>query len=730
MVGGHFPHHIFRYFSLFIQLIQVHNIPFLHHLQEFHEDMCRTLRVIHRAVVIVQRNAHRLCHRIQLETVQARQKKTCHRHGIGNGKLPADSLKFTVPLDKTHIEACVVRHHDGPLTELHKLRQHRLDHRSVKHHTVVDMGQLFDPERDRRLRVDEGGKPVHDFSRLHTDGSDLDDLVHHRRETGGLNIKDHIGSIQILTVTVGHQILQIIHQIRFHSIDDLERRGDLFQFVLGDFRVLFLIFLPVGAVNVFHRMVCLRKRLDHAVVRDGNGGMSPLVGALYQLRCVGDAVHIAHLRMAVQLHTFLRAGIPAAFAEITALFDPEHGHDRQLPVKGIHRRASFQLHKSPRLHRRRKFRYFFVFQEDLDADGICEICDRKHKDRTLIPDLPFVHALDSSADHHIADLITDPGDLHAFLIEIPAIEDVRVGRAVTPAVVEFPPFGASGKSFSALSLEFSVRRLGRFVPGVFGTFSGFFRPVLRTFAGRSAVLFPAGGILPLSGEPLTDPGTRKDTADFFLDLPLGIFQRLALSLWSRQFRIYFQIQAAALTENLLQDPHQFLFSFPCHHGICQLQTHRIRLRKRNLRRIKDIEQKNAVAFQLRLNTGTVHLQQIFRRILGGKPEPFDDLHLHRHICEQLLFDQIFQLVNIPFVDPLGAQQINSQKVLFFIQRNPLHLHPLQQFRQSALHLYTGKYFPKSFVHISSSFTFPNVPVPPGAPAAILPPEPFSQFHLS
>ena len=137
-----------------------------------------------------------------------------------------------------------------------------------------------------------------------------------------------------------------------------------------------------------------------------------------------------------------------------------------------------------------------------------------------------------------------------------------------------------------------------------------------------------------------------------------------------------------------------------------------------------------MAFQLHLNTGTVHLQQIFRRILGGEPEPFDDLHLHRHICEQLLFDQIFQLVNIPFVDPLGAQQINSQKVLFFIQRNPLHLHPLQQFRQSALHLYTGKYFPKSFVHISSSFTFPNVPVPPGAPAAILPPEPFSQFHLS
>ena len=53
-------------------------------------------------------------------------------------------------------------------------------------------------------------------------------------------------------------------------------------------------------------MVRVRECLRHAVVCDGDGRMSPVVGTFYDILHLGDAVHVAHLCMAVQLHALER----------------------------------------------------------------------------------------------------------------------------------------------------------------------------------------------------------------------------------------------------------------------------------------------------------------------------------------------------------------------------------------------------------------------------------------
>ncbi len=45
----------------------------------------------------------------------------------------------------------------------------------------------------------------------------------------------------------------------------------------------------------------IRKGLNISVIRYGNGRHTPLEGSFYQILALGDAVHIAHLSVAVEL---------------------------------------------------------------------------------------------------------------------------------------------------------------------------------------------------------------------------------------------------------------------------------------------------------------------------------------------------------------------------------------------------------------------------------------------
>ena len=90
-------------------------------------------------------------------------------------------------------------------------------------------------------------------------------------------------------------------------------------------------------------MVRVRESLYIAVVRDGNRLVSPLHGAFYNILDIRDAIHIAHLRMAVQLHALLRAGVCTCGRKIRNLFDADHRTDRKLTVELVDRRHTLEL---------------------------------------------------------------------------------------------------------------------------------------------------------------------------------------------------------------------------------------------------------------------------------------------------------------------------------------------------------------------------------------------------
>ena len=72
MIGWQLLNLFHRSASQLINAIQIKYILFSQHLYKFQKNICRTFRIIHRAVMVVQINMQRFCHRIQLKTIQLR----------------------------------------------------------------------------------------------------------------------------------------------------------------------------------------------------------------------------------------------------------------------------------------------------------------------------------------------------------------------------------------------------------------------------------------------------------------------------------------------------------------------------------------------------------------------------------------------------------------------------------------------------------------------------------
>ena len=244
---------------------------------------------------------------------------SCNAHRIYIGIVKGKRLSGRIFPDEAGIKARVVRHQHTAFTEGEKFRQHLLNGRSARHHFIVDAGELFDLKRDGHLRVHKGGKTVRDLPlavfNFHFYGADLDDPVFHRRKSRGFNIEYHIAPVQRLAFSICDDLLQIVHQIGLHTVNHLEKVVPVRVLVPG-LLPFFLLRLP----QIVYEMVGVREGLHHAVVRDGDGRMAPLIGALHDVLHLGNAVHVAHLGMAVQLHPLAEAVILTAVGEIADLF--------------------------------------------------------------------------------------------------------------------------------------------------------------------------------------------------------------------------------------------------------------------------------------------------------------------------------------------------------------------------------------------------------------------------
>ena len=117
------------------------------------------------------------------------------------------------------------------------------------------------------------------------------------------NIEYHKIIPQVLSSVSGDDLLQIIHQISFHTINNFEEILSVRRLSL--FLTPFLLCLPkelTGSLKAgaFVKIKGVATLDNHAMVRDGNRSMSPFVSPLYNILCLGHTVKITHLGVTVQ----------------------------------------------------------------------------------------------------------------------------------------------------------------------------------------------------------------------------------------------------------------------------------------------------------------------------------------------------------------------------------------------------------------------------------------------
>ena len=82
------------------------------------------------------------------------------------------------------------------------------------------------------------------------------------------------------------------------------------------------------------------------MIRDSKSRHSPCFGTFQKNRCIGNAVHVAHLRMAVQLHTLLVGIIHTGSGKVCNFLNTHHGTDSQLVIETVQSRHTLELYKT------------------------------------------------------------------------------------------------------------------------------------------------------------------------------------------------------------------------------------------------------------------------------------------------------------------------------------------------------------------------------------------------
>ena len=222
MIGRKLAHHILTLRAKMIEMSKVMDSLFLQHLQEADEDLRRGPRVVHCPVMILQGDMEGACHHVQLIFGKGGKQNPGHGHRIHRGEIRYDILIPAVLLNESHIKAGIVGHQRRLSDKFQELRKHRLNPRRVHHHLVGNAGQLSDAKRNGHARIHKGAEPVCDLAAFHLHRADFNDLVLDGAESCSLQVEDHIGPVQGLTLLIDRHILEIVHQVAFYPVNDLK----------------------------------------------------------------------------------------------------------------------------------------------------------------------------------------------------------------------------------------------------------------------------------------------------------------------------------------------------------------------------------------------------------------------------------------------------------------------------------------------------------------------------
>ena len=298
-----------------------------------------------------------------------------------------------------------MRHQNRIANKIYKLRQDCLNVRRTDDHLIGDAGKFRDTERDRSFRIDKSTELVRDLPVFHFYCADFNNPVCHSRKSGCLDIKYYISTFQILSFFILCNLGQIVYQITFHSINDLER----------------IIF-----IQILDHMVGIGKALYHTMVSDCNRRVSPVMCPFNKILRLGNPVHVAHLGMTVKLHSLFRILVFSCHTEVRRFADSGYGSDGQFSVKFINRCNTLYFQKYPFFNFCKQIRKLVVSGKHLNHDRIGKVGYGKHDDRLFIPDLTGIETDHLPAEGDFTHLPGNCLQLDRHIVKVPPIDYIRI----------------------------------------------------------------------------------------------------------------------------------------------------------------------------------------------------------------------------------------------------------------------------------------------------------------
>ena len=209
-----------------------------------------------------------------------------------------------------------------------------------------------------------------------------------------------------------------------------------------------------------------------------------MISPFYNIFCLRYAIHIAHFRMAMQLHPLADAVIRTGSGEIRYFFNAADRTDRQLIIELIDHRHPFYFHKTSFGKPSSNLIHLIVIYKQFKSQCIRKISNIVKKNRFFIFDLPFIGLDDLSADHHLSHFPDNILDRNRRLFEIPSIDHIRVLRSFhRPFEIRLPSILFHARIAAAL---YTVSAFLFVFPGGFGIFprSGTGQEFLSGFSFR------------------------------------------------------------------------------------------------------------------------------------------------------------------------------------------------------------------------------------------------------
>ena len=428
------------------------------------------------------------------------------------------------------------------------------------------------------------------------------------------------------------------------------------------------------------------------MVGDGNGRHPPLLCPLDNILYLRDAVHIAHLGVAVELHPLFQAGIHPLAGKILALFYAHHRSQGQLMVKAVDGGNAADLDEASLHHRLVHILHHLLTGKQFYGNGIGKVRHIKDNNAPLAaPQFPLLHCQNLSAYGHLSHLSFNGIDGNEAVIEI--LSEKHIGIIRLPGVGIF--FLALPESVFHTALPessevaFLAGTVGKpLTSGLSGAVSsgpagtctfgwccaGFCAGIPSAKSGcgsgryRNCPASPGSlgccslarcldeaAVCAVSGHK----GCRVSRSSLLLSLPCLNAQ---LAFHSRHIgKFHFRRQAAPLLEDLFQYPFQLSRLLFGHHGILNGHPHPLRLRKINLRLPEHGIFNDAVMLQLQKNAVLIYLQKLFWRILAGQTVLLLDPDNHLLIRKKLFLNAFLQVVYHLLMDQPWTFDINANR---------------------------------------------------------------------